>query len=65
MAMKIRSPKEVLKENKNHKIEIDTRGDIVEKLNKEYENQYRNNNSSININWIFILLILIIFILFK
>ena len=41
MGMKIRSPKEVLEENKNRKLEIDTTGDIVEKLNKEYEDLYR------------------------
>ena len=40
MGMKIRSPKEVLEENKNRKLEIDTTGDIVEKLNKEYEDLY-------------------------
>lgn len=38
--MKIRSPKEVLNENKNRKLEVDTTGDIVEKLNKEYEDIY-------------------------
>ena len=41
MGMKIRSPKEVLEENKNRKLEVDTTGDIVEKLNKEYEDLYR------------------------
>lgn len=40
MGMKIRSLKEVLEENKNRKLEIDTTGDIVEKLNKEYEDIY-------------------------
>ena len=40
MGIKIRSPKEVLEENKNRKLEIDTTGDIVEKLNKEYEDIY-------------------------
>ena len=40
MGIKIRSPKEVLNENKNRKLEIDTTGDIVEKLNKEYKNIY-------------------------
>ena len=40
MGMKIRSPKEVLEENKNRKLEVNTKGDIVEKLNKEYEDLY-------------------------
>ena len=52
--MKIRSPKEVLEENKNRKLEIDTTGDIVEKLNKEYENIYGKRNSKTNKKDIFL-----------
>lgn len=52
--MKIRSPKEVLKENKNRKLEVDTTGDIVEKLNKEYENIYGKRNSKTNKKDIFL-----------
>ena len=52
--MKIRSPKEVLEENKNRKLEVDTTGDIVEKLNKEYENIYGKRNSKTNKKDIFL-----------
>ena len=52
--MKIRSPKEVLEENKNRKLEIDTTGDIVEKLNKEYEDLYGRRNSKTNKKDIFL-----------
>ena len=52
--MKIRSPKEVLEENKNRKLEIDTTGDIVEKLNKEYEDIYGKRNSKTNKKDIFL-----------
>lgn len=63
--MKIRSPKEVLNENKNRKLEVDTTGDIVEKLNKEYENIYGKRNSKTNKKdifldvwaWIFLLVV--------
>ena len=52
--MKIRSPKEVLEENKNRKLEVDTTGDIVKKLNKEYENIYGKRNSKTNKKDIFL-----------
>ena len=69
--MKIRSPKEVLEENKNRKLEVDTTGDIVEKLNKEYENIYGKRNSKTNKKdifldvwaWIFLLVIFGILVL--
>ena len=69
--MKIRSPKEVLEENKNRKLEVDTTGDIVEKLNKEYENIYGKRNSKTNKEdifldvwaWIFLLVIFGILVL--
>ena len=54
MGVKIRSPKEVLEENKNRKLEVDTTGDIVEKLNKEYENIYGKRNSKTNKKDIFL-----------
>lgn len=69
--MKIRSPKEVLEENKNRKLEVDTTGDIVEKLNKEYENIYGKRNSKTNKKdifldvwaWIFLLVVVGILVL--
>ena len=69
--MKIRSPKEVLEENKNRKLEVNTTGDIVEKLNKEYENIYGKRNSKTNKKdifldiwaWIFLLVVVGILIL--
>lgn len=69
--MKIRSPKEVLNENKNRKLEVDAKGDIVEKLNKEYENLYGKRNSKTNKedifldvwSWIFLLIVVGILVL--
>ena len=71
MGMKIRSPKEVLEENKNRKLEVDAKGDIVEKLNKEYENLYGKRNSKTNKedifldvwSWIFLLIVVGILVL--
>ena len=69
MGMKIRSPKEVLEENKNRKLEIDTTGDIVEKLNKEYEDIYGSKQMKKKIDfldlwaWIFLLVIFGILVL--
>ena len=62
MSIKIRSPKEVLEENKNRKLEIDTTGDIVKKLNKEYENIYGGKHMKKKMDfldlwaWIFLLI---------
>ena len=71
MGVKIRSPKEVLNENKNRKLEVDAKGDIVEKLNKEYENLYGKRNSKTNKedifldvwSWIFLLIVVGILVL--
>ena len=71
MGVKIRSPKEVLNKNKNKKLEVDAKGDIVEKLNKEYENLYGKRNSKTNKedifldvwSWIFLLIVVGILVL--
>lgn len=71
MGVKIRSPKEVLNKNKNKKLEVDAKGDIVEKLNKEYENLYEKRNSKTNKedifldvwSWIFLLIVVGILVL--
>ena len=67
MGMKIRSPKEVLEENKNRKLEIDTTGDIVEKLNKEYEDIYGSKQMKKKIDfldmWAIIFLLVVVGIL--
>ena len=69
MGIKIRSPKEVLNENKNRKLEINTMGDMVEKLNKEYENIYGGKQMKKKMDfldlwaWIFLLVVFGILVL--
>ena len=64
MGMKIRSPKEVLEENKNRKLEIDTTGDIVEKLNKEYEDIYRSKQMKKKIDFLDMWAIIFLLVVF-
>ena len=64
MGMKIRSPKEVLEENKNRKLEIDTTGDIVEKLNKEYEDIYGSKQMKKKIDFLDMWAIIFLLVVF-
>lgn len=53
--IKIKSPKEVIEEGRKHKtLKIDSSGDIVDKLNKEYEDLYGKRNNKINKENIFL-----------
>ena len=53
--IKIKSPKEVIEEGRKHKVlKIDSSGDIVDKLNKEYEDLYGKRNNKTNKENIFL-----------